>query len=560
MTQSRCLRPKLPEFHLIMASAMNIYINTLLISTVFTMTYIVIGNALVPVTRCRSHRQLMTMLAERVDPVQVSTVPEFNYMKPASVRSFAVTADTSMIRQDHPVIKVVLDRWRKSSLPGNRGEDDNNKVALAIEGGGMRGCVSAGATAALQFLGLADSVDIVYGSSAGSMVGSYFITRQTGGMGIYHDILPSAGMSFIDKRKLLVALLTPSFVSLEGRSADVFNLDFLLDGVMAQTQPLDWHAFKANQAVQPLKIVATSIRSFEPVVMSFADGDFFDLEGMLMCIRSSMGVPGITGGLMGRAVMTSGSEPLNKPPAHPIVLGERESQDSPYHHALPRGKRRGKRMGKNRYLKGASLPSEWELDPLVDALVAEPIPYRSAAKDGATHIIALRTRPDPSPILGKGPGVYEKIISRRFFARYAESEAANFMLESLHHRVYAEDLVRLNEAAYGPPQGVALEEAGGRGVHLLPIAPSLDCVEVDQLEMRRDRLLAGMRDGARRTLQLFYPAMASITASSGQEEEDGLQAEIDMMVELLFPFDGPTSTVEDFLMCETHQQGHTYDK
>ena len=70
-----------------------------------------------------------------------------------------------------------------------------------------------------------------------------------------------------------------------------------------------------------------------------------------------------------------------------------------------------------------------ELDPLVDALMAEPIPYRSAAEDGATHIIVLRTRPDPSPILGKGPESMKRLF--RFFAlfwhrRYAESEAANF--------------------------------------------------------------------------------------------------------------------------------------
>ena len=78
------------------------------------------------------------------------------------------------------------------------------------------------------------------------MVGSYFITRQTGGMGIYHDILPSAKKRFIDKRKLLATLLTPSSVSMESRNTDVFNLNFLLDIVMAQCQALDWKAFETN--------------------------------------------------------------------------------------------------------------------------------------------------------------------------------------------------------------------------------------------------------------------------------------------------------------------------
>ena len=219
--------------------------------------------------------------------------------------------------------------------------------------------------------------------------------------------------------------------------------------------------------------------------------------------------------------------------------------------------RRASRIDKKAYLREASLPPEWKLDPLVDALMAEPIPYRSAAEDGATHIIVLRTRPDPSPILGKGPGIYEKIISRRFFARYAESEAANFMLNSTHHRVYAEDLVRMNDASYGPVEGIALEEANGRGVHLLPIAPTPECAEVGQLEMRRDKLLTGMRDGARRTLRLFYPTMAGITASTSQVNDEELQADIEMIVEQLFPFNELTTTLDDYLMCQTNQQGHT---
>lgn len=52
------------------------------------------------------------------------------------------------------------------------------KVGLAIEGGGMRGCVSAGMVAAVSTLGLMDSFDAVYGSSAGSLVGAYAIAGQ----------------------------------------------------------------------------------------------------------------------------------------------------------------------------------------------------------------------------------------------------------------------------------------------------------------------------------------------------------------------------------------------
>lgn len=67
------------------------------------------------------------------------------------------------------------ERYKEGSRPGARRSSDKMRIALAIEGGGMRGCVAAGETAALQFLGLSDVIDAVYGASAGSMVGAYFV-------------------------------------------------------------------------------------------------------------------------------------------------------------------------------------------------------------------------------------------------------------------------------------------------------------------------------------------------------------------------------------------------
>lgn len=497
------------------------------------------------------------------ETINLRSNEEFQRHKHRPVNEIYVEADTSMIndRQRHPVVEVVIDRWKMMSKPGKRDRNDFAKVALAIEGGGMRGCVSAGATAALQFLGLADAVDIVYGSSAGSMVGAYFVTRQTGGMGIYHDILPAAGNDFIDKKKLLKTLVTPSFVSMEGRESNVFNLDFLLEGVMASTQPLDWDTFSSNQKVQPLKIVASSIRSFEPVVMSHSNGDFIDLAGMLKCIRSSMGVPGITGGLMARATapLSEGVSGDHAPPRHPFALGERDSSEHGYTFAPMLREARSKLSGKKKMVKaerkGAPVPEHWLVEPLVDALVAEPIPYRSAVKDGATHVIALRTRPDPSPILGKPAGVYEKVISRRFFARYAEPEAAEFLLRSDHHKIYAEDLVILNDAATGPSDGVKVKESD-ENVHLLPIAPAEGRPEVGQLEMKRVKLLEGMRDGARRTFEIFYPSIQDHYRDKGEDNHGFV--DVETMVDQLFPLDAPNPHISEWLLTETLQQGHTH--
>jgi predicted patatin/cPLA2 family phospholipase len=47
--------------------------------------------------------------------------------------------------------------------------DDGARIALAVEGGGMRGAVSAGMVIALHELGLTEAFDTVYGASAGAL-------------------------------------------------------------------------------------------------------------------------------------------------------------------------------------------------------------------------------------------------------------------------------------------------------------------------------------------------------------------------------------------------------
>jgi predicted patatin/cPLA2 family phospholipase len=80
------------------------------------------------------------------------------------------------------------------------------------------------------------------------------------------------------------------------------------------------------------------------------------------------------------------------------------------------------------------------LSYLCDAFLCEPIPYRSAIAEGATHVIVLRTKPDPCRILGKKPGVYEQLIGRRFFQRYTSiTNAGDWLMNLQHHRIYAED-------------------------------------------------------------------------------------------------------------------------
>ena len=78
----------------------------------------------------------------------------------------------------HEVLRVLGERARAGSLPGER--RDGLRVALAIEGGGMRGTISAGMALALDELGLVSAFDAVYGASAGAITGAWLLSRPEG--------------------------------------------------------------------------------------------------------------------------------------------------------------------------------------------------------------------------------------------------------------------------------------------------------------------------------------------------------------------------------------------
>ncbi len=76
------------------------------------------------------------------------------------------------------------------------------RLALVIEGGGMRGAVSGGMVLALEELGFRDAFDAVYGSSAGTLNGMWLISgRVREGLPTWVD--PNFVSKLIDRRKLL---------------------------------------------------------------------------------------------------------------------------------------------------------------------------------------------------------------------------------------------------------------------------------------------------------------------------------------------------------------------
>ena len=95
---------------------------------------------------------------------------------------------------------MLLERLGAGSQPGAR--RDGHRVALVLEGGGMRGVVSAGTTAALERFGLTPCFDLVVGSSAGAINGAALIAGVAReGTATYCG--PLASRSFVNPARVL---------------------------------------------------------------------------------------------------------------------------------------------------------------------------------------------------------------------------------------------------------------------------------------------------------------------------------------------------------------------
>jgi predicted patatin/cPLA2 family phospholipase len=95
----------------------------------------------------------------------------------------------------HPVAEVL-----RARAAGRR--DDAHRVALVLEGGGMRGVVSAGMTAGLERLGMGGAFDLVAGASAGALNGAAFLAGvAAGSAAAYHGTL--ATRDFVNPARLL---------------------------------------------------------------------------------------------------------------------------------------------------------------------------------------------------------------------------------------------------------------------------------------------------------------------------------------------------------------------
>lgn len=208
----------------------------------------------------------------------------------------------------HELIKIVEGRAKAASVPGRR--DDGLRIALAIEGGGMRGTISAGMAYALHELGLTRAFDAVYGASAGAINGAWLVSSRPEGLRGWTD--PKFAQALIRWRALL-------------RRKPVVDVHTLVEEVYVNTFPMDFASVLASPVeYHPLATDAATGRTADlrPLVA--------DVREMRLALRASASLPLLAGPpvtLRGRRFYDAGvaesipfRTPLEQGATHILVL------------------------------------------------------------------------------------------------------------------------------------------------------------------------------------------------------------------------------------------------
>jgi predicted patatin/cPLA2 family phospholipase len=287
---------------------------------------------------------------------------------------------------EHPVAEILRARRLEGSTRESR--TDPHTVALAIEGGGMRGVVSAGMAAALERLQLSDAFDLVIGSSAGALNGAGLLGGVAkDGPGVYAG--PLASKEFINPLRLLV-----------GKPA--VDLKFLLT-YAAKNFGQDAGNPEAINILKPLICVAVDVDSAQPHVFS----DFTSQHDVWQAMMATMRMP-LFGGkpveIGGRRYIDGAlAEPvplktaLDAGATHVLVL-----QTRPYGEPRTTNSRIAERLIE-RHLRGINpaLERMWHdrgepYERLMDDIA------RRSAEPGARppHVLGLRP-PHGTPVIGQ---------------------------------------------------------------------------------------------------------------------------------------------------------------
>jgi predicted patatin/cPLA2 family phospholipase len=176
-------------------------------------------------------------------------------------------------QETRDVERVLRERQQAGSGPGRRA--DGLRVALAIEGGGMRGTVTAGMALALHELGLLPAFDAVYGASAGAISGAWLVSSRPEGLRGWAE--PSYAKTLIRWSALL-------------RGRPVVDVRTLIEVVYQTEFPMDFGSVLASDLeYHPLATDATTGASTDlrPLI-----GDPAELR---LALRASASLPFLAG-------------------------------------------------------------------------------------------------------------------------------------------------------------------------------------------------------------------------------------------------------------------------
>ncbi|MCQ8190743.1 patatin-like phospholipase family protein [Streptomyces rugosispiralis] len=308
---------------------------------------------------------------------------------------------------DGEQMKVLADRTEAGSRPGARA--DGYRVALAIEGGGMRGTISAGMALAVHELGLLNAFDAVYGASAGAISAAWPVSSRPEGLVGWAD--PRFASALIRKRNLL-------------RGRPMVDIETLIEEVYIRQFPLDYASvLTAPLALHPL---ATDLETGQPVDLH---KELTDEVALRLAPRASAALPMPAGG--------------------PVTIGGRR---------------------------------------FYDAGLAESIPFRQALRDGATHVLVLRSRPPVrDAALRAAPSVGSRLVAAVAFRQYT----AEFRAAFLNRPARLADDDRLL-AVYDTDTADSPTDPAVLSVRPDATAPSIGRLETDSA-LREEALEAGRR-------------------------------------------------------------------
>lgn len=239
------------------------------------------------------------------------------------LRDAAATAD--------PVLRVILERVEAGSTPRDR--DDDHVVCLAVEGGGMRGAVSAGMCVVLEAAGVVSAFDRVYGVSAGALNGWATAAGQAALSATHYE--DAAHRRVVNRLGLL-------------RRRPLIDLELLFEDVIAARKPLSFERLASGPEFRAL---ATSLDTLSLRVLE----DFDGAEEVLQAVRASAALPRFAG-------------------TPPVFRGERMT-DGGFHEPIPY---------ETAVAEGATH---------VLVLRSRPAGYRTPAVVEAAELLALRDDP-----------------------------------------------------------------------------------------------------------------------------------------------------------------------